>query len=111
VFRTPENVGHAVVDLQLREKEEENKTLLEKLETITMKEKEMTRQISDFELRLEAANHEAWFLKTSNIELVRNVCTFINIFFIVVAIILYSTIFVFLILSQSYYIFSPCTFS
>jgi hypothetical protein len=43
-----------------------------------MKEEEMAKCISDLELHLETANHEAGSLKTSNIELVRKVCIFIN---------------------------------
>lgn len=42
----------------------------EQLETVFMKEKEMTRCISDLELHLEAANYEAGCQKTSNLELI-----------------------------------------
>lgn len=76
--RTPESLGEAVVELQLHEKEVENQVLSEQLKRMIMEEEEMTRHKSELELHLEAANHEVGSLKTSNIELVRKVCIFIN---------------------------------
>jgi hypothetical protein len=80
VCRTPENLGQAVVDLQLREKEEENKTISEQLKTMIMEGERMTKRIHDLELCLEAANQEAVSLKMSNFELERKVCVTSNTF-------------------------------
>jgi F0F1-type ATP synthase assembly protein I len=106
VFRTPENLGQAVVDLKLHEKEEENEALSEQLKRMIVKEEEMTRHISDLELRLEDANNEAGSLKISNIELVRNVCLFINTL-TVVGVVLGSGIFYFLDHFLTHTLFSP----
>jgi hypothetical protein len=70
-----------VVDLQLREKEEENKRISEKLKEMIMEEEKMTSHIHDLELRLEAANQEAESLKMSKAELERKVCASSNTFF------------------------------
>jgi uncharacterized protein YaaN involved in tellurite resistance len=78
---TPENLGQAVVDLQLREKEEENKTISEQLKRMIVEGEKMTKHIHDLELRLEAANQEAVSLKMSNFELERKVCSSCNTFF------------------------------
>jgi hypothetical protein len=50
VWKTPENLGQAVVDLQLREKEEENKTISEQLKGMIMEGEKMTKHIHDLEL-------------------------------------------------------------
>ncbi|XP_023719102.1 putative leucine-rich repeat-containing protein DDB_G0290503 isoform X2 [Cryptotermes secundus] len=73
VCKSPENLGQAVVDLQLREKEEENKAISEQLKRMIMKGEKMTKHIHDLELSLEAANQEAESLKMSNFELERKV--------------------------------------
>jgi hypothetical protein len=78
VCRTPENLGQAVIDLLLREKEEEHKTISEQLERMIVEGEKMTTHIHDLELRLEAANQEAISLKLSNFELEKKVCASIN---------------------------------
>jgi hypothetical protein len=80
VCRTPENLGQAVVDLQLREKEEENKTISEELKRMIVEGEKMTKHIHDLELSLEAANQEIISLKMSNFELERKVCASSNAF-------------------------------
>jgi hypothetical protein len=96
VCKTPENLGQAVVDLQLREKEEENKAISEQLKKMIVEEEQLTKRISDLELHLEAANHEAGSLKASNLELERKVCTFVNTFLTLVGVNFSSRIFTFL---------------
>jgi hypothetical protein len=80
VCRTPENLAKAVVDLQLREKEEENEAISEQLKGMIVEGERMTNHIHDLELRLEAANQEALSLRMSNFELEGKVCTYSNIF-------------------------------
>jgi hypothetical protein len=80
VCRTPENLAKTVVDLQLREKEEENKTILEQLKGMIVEGEKMTNHIHDLEFRLEAANQEVVSLKMSNLELEGKVCASSNIF-------------------------------
>jgi uncharacterized protein YaaN involved in tellurite resistance len=66
--------------LQLREKEEENKTISEQLKRMIVEEEKMTKHIHDLELHLEAAYQEAVSLKLSNFELERKVCSSSNTF-------------------------------
>ncbi|XP_069682255.1 putative leucine-rich repeat-containing protein DDB_G0290503 isoform X3 [Periplaneta americana] len=73
VPRSPENLAHVVVDLQLKEKEEENKVLSEHLDKIVQQQEEMTQRISDLETHLQAANQESCSLRASNLELEKRV--------------------------------------
>lgn len=88
VCRSPENLGQAVVDLQLREKEEENKAISEQLKRMTMEGEKMTKHIHDLELSLESANQETESLKMSKFELERKVCASSNTFWTVKGVII-----------------------
>jgi hypothetical protein len=76
--KTPENLGHAVIDLKLQEQEEENRILSEQLNKMIIEEEAMKRQMCDLHIRLQTAENEVAALKETNLELQRKVCTFIN---------------------------------